>query len=523
MYRNKGTITVFLSLISMLFLSLFCTMAESVRVQAARFQAAAAFDMGLFSIFGEYDRVLLEEYDLWFLDGSSEEQKIREVLETKLEKYIQPNINPRYNLAAGRSWDVFPTELDRCTVDKYALATDHGGQVFYSQAVENQKELFVGEAASALKKNIKQMEEGHQKGEEYQNEEQKADEEYQRAQDAQMEEKKRQESEKENAEKQEKSDTDIKETEAVQAKVENPLDQIKKIKSMGILGLVLKDGTVFSDKTIERKNLPSERNLQKGSLLVNEISADPVSEAIFLNYLQKHFQCAIDEGGKHQKGSKEHSLSYELEYIIGGQKSDRENLKKTVNRILLIREGMNYATLAKSAKMRGEAMALAAAITGAAALPEFAGALQKLLMLAWAYGESLLDVRTLLAKGKVPMLKAETEWKLPLEKLGMLAEVLKECDAGGGNGQSYEDYLSGLLILGKKQQRNLRVLDLIECNRRMEKGGETFRVDALVAQAEASADFELAPVFLRVPAVWMHVRNQGTAYTIKGQYGYGQP
>lgn len=75
--------------------------------------------------------------------------------------------------------------------------------------------------------------------------------------------KKRQESEKENAEKQEESDTDIKETEAVQAKVENPLDQIKKIKSMGILGLVLKDGTVVSDKTIERKNLPSERNLQK--------------------------------------------------------------------------------------------------------------------------------------------------------------------------------------------------------------------------------------------------------------------
>ena len=201
----------------------------------------------------------------------------------------------------------------------------------------------------------------------------------------------------------------------------------------------------------------------------------------------------------------------------------RQEEEPVVNRILLIREGMNYATLAKSAKMRGEAMALAAAITWAAALPEFAGALQKLLMLAWAYGESLLDVRTLLAKGKVPMLKAETEWKLPLEKLGMLAEVLKECDAGGGNGQSYEDYLSGLLILGKKQQRNLRVLDLIECNRRMEKGGETFRVDALVAQAEASADFELAPVFLRVPAVWMHVRNQGTAYTIKGQYGYGQP
>ena len=41
--------------------------------------------------------------------------------------------------------------------------------------------------------------------------------------------------------------------------MENPLDQIKKIKSMGILGLVLKDGTVVSDKTIERKDLPSDR------------------------------------------------------------------------------------------------------------------------------------------------------------------------------------------------------------------------------------------------------------------------
>ena len=35
-------------------------------MQAAEISGSGSFDMGLFSVFGEYDRVLLEEYDLWF-------------------------------------------------------------------------------------------------------------------------------------------------------------------------------------------------------------------------------------------------------------------------------------------------------------------------------------------------------------------------------------------------------------------------------------------------------------------------
>ena len=54
-YRCKCTITVFLSLISILFLSLLCTAIESARIQGARAKAAAALDMGLFSVFGEFE------------------------------------------------------------------------------------------------------------------------------------------------------------------------------------------------------------------------------------------------------------------------------------------------------------------------------------------------------------------------------------------------------------------------------------------------------------------------------------
>ena len=71
-----------------------------------------------------------------------------------------------------------------------------------------------------------------------------------------------------------------------------------------------------------------------------------------------------------------------------------------------------------------------------------------------------------------------------------------------------------------KKQRNMRALDLIEENRRQEKGGENFQVDTLAEKVKVNAEFELSPVFLRVPAVWMQVKNQGTNYKIRGQYSY---
>ena len=58
----RGSMTVFFSVLTVLFLSLICAMAESVRVQGARVKAASVMDLGIFSVFGEFERDLLEEY-----------------------------------------------------------------------------------------------------------------------------------------------------------------------------------------------------------------------------------------------------------------------------------------------------------------------------------------------------------------------------------------------------------------------------------------------------------------------------
>ena len=57
-YDSKGAMTVFFSIVTVVLLSLMCSLAESVRMQGARAKAAAVLDLGIFSVFGEYERAL---------------------------------------------------------------------------------------------------------------------------------------------------------------------------------------------------------------------------------------------------------------------------------------------------------------------------------------------------------------------------------------------------------------------------------------------------------------------------------
>ena len=59
-----------------------------------------------------------------------------------------------------------------------------------------------------------------------------------------------------------------------------------------------------------------------------------------------------------------------MEYLLGGKTSDRENLKKVVNKLLFVREGVNFLCIGGNARMRHEAELLAAALTAAIPIPE---------------------------------------------------------------------------------------------------------------------------------------------------------
>ena len=85
----RGSMTVFFSVLTVLFLSLICAMAESVRVQGARVKAASVMDLGIFSVFGEFERDLLEEYEVEYVFvGSCERSKYGENLNNEMMQNI---------------------------------------------------------------------------------------------------------------------------------------------------------------------------------------------------------------------------------------------------------------------------------------------------------------------------------------------------------------------------------------------------------------------------------------------------
>lgn len=63
---KKGSITVFLALVLSILLSLVSTSIQSVQAAAARTQILNGMDIGLYSLFGQYDRSLLRDYDSVF-------------------------------------------------------------------------------------------------------------------------------------------------------------------------------------------------------------------------------------------------------------------------------------------------------------------------------------------------------------------------------------------------------------------------------------------------------------------------
>lgn len=492
MKKEQGSITVFLSLISVLFLSLACTLVESVRVQACRAKAEMITRMGLFSVFGEYEKQALLDYDILFLDGACAGKEFSiSMLEKKIQSYISQNTKGQTTL--------LPLKIKKCEIQGYTLATDEKGKVFERQAVEYQKETFAIDTLNQVLEDSREAVRQEEAGESL--EEGSASLERQIQQMTQ---------EKEDAGHHTQGEKEIP---AKQESEKNPLDVIRQIKKMGILSLVVREPERLSSKQTREKELVSDRNLRAGSLRDRRETGGATEKLLFNQYLKNHFSCygQIREGG---------ILDYELEYLVAGKRSDVDNLKSVVHRLLLMREGVNFLCVASDAQMRQQALLLATALCGAAPIPALRTAVCAALLLAWAYGESLLEVRTLLAGGKVPMIKTASQWKLSLDQLGNLTQILKECDEGGGEGHSYEEYMWMLLAVGDRDVYAMRAIDLLECRMQEVQACQNFQADDAIVRLELSTLWEIRPMFLRIAAAFLGTGRQNLTVEVRGTFGY---
>lgn len=500
----EGTITVFLSLVCIFFLCLICTVVESARIQGAKAQTANIAGIGNFSVLGEFEKPLLDEYEIFAVDGAygSGSFKIKKVSE-RLEAFLSRNTRPKEGVFSVWCFDPWNLELTDSEVTRYALLTDDRGEPFYQQAVSYMRANLASLSVEALLEVVENSDLV-----------QTWEEEYERQQDAN-------DSELSGLEESRKEKLDQLESEAAangtevlvpQEEQSNPLKEIAKLRKRSTLEIVT-GGKKVSDKSISRWGLPSKGWLNRGTMDVPEEYGGLLDNVLFREYLLMHFPNYLS---REKKGD----LDYQLEYLLGGKLTDKKNLKYVVNRLLLIREGMNYLYCIGDVSMSSKAGELALALTGFLGIPAITSATKHALLLGWAYGESLIDVRTLLEGGKVPLQKDVASWTLTLENLSNLTEILRQGKVDHQDGIEYAGYLRILLNLGSLSNQKMRALDLIECNLKKEKGMEDFEVDYCIVALESEMEWSCQPVFLSLPQVVMGVSSKESVFYQKGSIAY---
>lgn len=266
------------------------------------------------------------------------------------------------------------------------------------------------------------------------------------------------------------------------------VQDVEEAKKRGILKLVLPRGTPVSGETIEKGELPSEYIPQGEALNFGNGVEDVGRELLYNVYLTSYFPSFTDT-------DKRNGVQYELEYIIFGEERDDKNLEASVDRLLLIREGMNVLHIIKSPEKMRTAWSMATALMGWTQIPLLVTLMRTALVGAWAYGESILDVRTLLDGGKINLLKSDEEWSLSLEGVpSFLRGEMKE-GKEGKDGLTYTDYLLLLLFLENKEEKYYRTMDMVQIN--MRKVEPEFRMEECMFGVQMELKVQAPGIFSR--------------------------
>lgn len=462
-----GYLTVYAALILVFLLSLFLTVLEGVRVNTIQLESEVIADIGLDSVLAEYHRELWNQYGMLWIDTSYGNQSPDiENAEAHLLGYLEKNCDMEDVLLGQYIYrDFLGLETETVEINEVALATDEDGRYFRSQAVEIVKsETGISLAEDVLEWLTIILENNLDRGRYL---EQQIEISYNEMMDY------------DGISKQVGKDW-------ITVQVDNPVKILDSFKNKGILHLVLKEDEQVSAAAIDNTTLVSRRSwrgeLNKGNWSVETGAEGIIERLLWQEYLMRY--C-----GRYGHVLNKGALDYQLEYLIVGNNTDIDNLKGVVYRISGIREAANALYLFSDEVKCAEAQTLAMILSTAMMIPEAEPVIRTIILLVWAYAESLYDVECLLAGRKVPLIKTEESWHYSLDGI---VEGLFSSDEEGVQTQEegvfalgYEDYLRVLLMLTSLNDQTLRMMDIVEMDIRQTPGNSHFRLDGCVDRLSA--------------------------------------
>lgn len=435
--------SIYMSLTLLVMISLCLTLIEGARRSCCRLETECAADIGLNSIMAEYHRELFRQYDLFYID-SSYGTPVPSYCNTqaRLEYYVEQNLNSREDESLVYK-DFLGLELLDASIHEVAFATDENGKRFQKRAAQ----IMLDEVGIGYIEDILEwigIVEEH-KLTEFDLEEER-----------------------------EQVQREIREVvgeESVGRDFWMPMDYISMLSGQGLLINLIHSDRI-SNQTVD---LSTHISMRKSSGALNSgnasdsVSVSLTERILFHEYIMNH----AGYWGQEKEGS---FLKYQIEYVLHGADSDKENLINIWTKLFLIRGAANVIHIYSDYVKMGAVKAVAAVAT--AVIPELEPVVEAALVLGWAYVESLYDMKVLVAGGKVPLLKSSADWHYDLDSI--LYSVDMEVEGENQRGLQYKDYLHILLYLTNSQKLTYRFMDLMEMDIRTTEGNAEFRMDGCI-------------------------------------------
>lgn len=544
--KEDGSITVFLSIIFLLFFAMFGVSFENVRSLISAGHVRTSAYSAAVTAFGDYNKELYREYGL-FGYGGAEGKNVSD-LEFAYQRVLLENLSAVPVKKDKQYVDLFGYRDIDAIVKKADYITDSNeflGQVtafLKQEAVMDIKDTIDQKIQTADKNEIQSklaVTKDYEQGKYEQSDNKKAT--------------------KGKNDAEEKQEISHDKTDSAGG---NPLKFFTDLERDGILGLVcdedrMTDGIITSCqenarsdqkdddhkknkedtkkaadiKDMQRKDAKSES--EAGAILSDFISKNqkqederekvnsPIEKISIIRYANKVFSSYTNEQNRTTK--------YGFEYLIGGKSREKDNLISVINRLLVVRLLLNFTCVMSDAAFQEKSLATATAIAGITGLPPVINAIQYTILLILSFEEACVDVRALLMGKKIPALKKSSDFQMKYEEICMGSKKLFTQKANvypNDNGKkeissiSYSQYLWSFLLFVSQDTIEKRIFSLIEYDLR-EKYNRTFCVHTCICKCRYKINYQIPYQFCELPFLDNSLFQ--TKYTYKSlevNYGY---
>ncbi|MCR5203400.1 MAG: DUF5702 domain-containing protein [Lachnospiraceae bacterium] len=499
--KKSGSITVFLSLIFVVLIVMIFVFIDVTRIVSSKSYVKTAAQNSLLVSFGQYNREMYEDYNLFTFGGCNEigvkdlQYNIETVLKENLKE--RPEKNGRYTSFYRLSDCEANIEMEGTITETDEFFRQIKAYVKYKKALSALKNITaIGEQINDVTDSKDDI-----------SKDVKIDDEL-------LDDNKNKEDKKERNTKDNSKDK-------VVSKEENPLKTLNVIFKEGWLSNVLEVNTL-SDKDVSIDKL-SEENSKNNIFSFNKKSNSNKgdvknSQKLMKKYLNSFEGFNITDSDITNKGAyllwaedfmkdyttKEKGDICEMEYIICGHNNDRDNMTDIVNRLLLFRCAINYITISGDPLLQNKSLTTAEAIASLILLPEIAPALSKVILFLMAVEESMVDVRALLDGREINLMPSSSTLKMKYEEICIANKELYERKAKEyeeaknssiAKGKINYKYVINLFILMTQDKKLVnRTCEIIQHNLRNDYN-ETFDITSAITYSNVNFSYDIPYIF----------------------------